>query len=148
MDTAPPPNSNGIAEQAEETFTCSICSKYLITSMNVNCSRTYCLHCIGLWVKRGNGKPLCPECQAPSICASKSFAIRNFVYSITSKWTPEQQARCKQMMETRKSQYFQGLKKKTLFSLISQCACQEEIFELLQNLLLIKNIKFVNNCQI
>lgn len=100
--TPPTPQDNVIINQVnhimDENLTCSICSELFYRAITLNCTHTFCRHCIETWmVKRKD----CPNCRATITSKTQSLAIDNFIENMV-KLTPEQKKLREELEKERK----------------------------------------------
>lgn len=84
----------------DEQLTCSICSELFVRAMTLNCTHTFCRHCIDMWIKR---RKECPNCRASIVSMTRSLVVDNFIEKMLESLTPEQMQKRKQLIEERKS---------------------------------------------
>ena len=85
----------------DEQLTCSICSELFVRAMTMNCTHTFCRHCIDMWIKKNKVCPLCPNCRTPIKSMTRSLVVDNFIEKMLESLTPEQMERRKQLIKER-----------------------------------------------
>lgn len=83
----------------DENMACSICSELFVRAMTLNCTHTFCRHCIESWIKR---RKECPVCRTIIVSMTRSLAIDSFIEQIIESLTPEQVQKRRQLIEERK----------------------------------------------
>ncbi|XP_072356700.1 E3 ubiquitin-protein ligase rnf8 [Scyliorhinus torazame] len=64
------------ADVLENELQCIICSEYFVEAVTLNCSHSFCCHCILEWRKR---KEECPICRQPICSQSRSIVLDNCI---------------------------------------------------------------------
>ncbi|XP_069944294.1 E3 ubiquitin-protein ligase rnf8-like isoform X2 [Cherax quadricarinatus] len=68
-----------VSDVVENEFQCPICSELFITAIMLNCSHTFCQHCIDQWKKN---KKDCPNCRTRITSETRSLVVDNFIDKI------------------------------------------------------------------
>uniref|UniRef100_UPI00358F326D E3 ubiquitin-protein ligase RNF8 isoform X2 n=1 Tax=Myxine glutinosa TaxID=7769 RepID=UPI00358F326D len=82
----------------ESELQCSICSELFIQAMTLNCSHTFCSHCINEWRKR---KAECPVCRAAMSTCTPSLAINLCVEHIVQERDEDIQRHRRELLAAR-----------------------------------------------
>lgn len=92
----------------DEQLTCSICSELFVRAMTLNCTHTFCRHCIDLWIQRKppNVSQNCPTCRTKIVSMTRSLVVDNFIEKMLESLTPEEMQKRKQLIQERRSNYF------------------------------------------
>ncbi|XP_029160210.1 LOW QUALITY PROTEIN: E3 ubiquitin-protein ligase RNF8-like [Nylanderia fulva] len=89
-----------VSDIMDEQLTCSICSELFVRATTLNCTHTYCDHCIRMWSKKRRD---CPVCRKPIISMNRSLVLDNFIESMIENLPTELKNRRKEIMEERKA---------------------------------------------
>ncbi|GJQ75387.1 hypothetical protein Trydic_g23563 [Trypoxylus dichotomus] len=73
------PTSTNAFEQVENELQCIICTELFIKATTLNCSHSFCKHCITEWRKK-NKK--CPICRTKITTANPTIVLDNFIGKI------------------------------------------------------------------
>lgn len=87
----------------DEQLTCSICSELFVKAMTLNCTHTFCHHCIKSWNKRRRD---CPVCRKPVISMIRSLVLDNFIESMIENLPTELKNRRKEIIQEREGKRF------------------------------------------
>lgn len=85
----------------DEQLTCSICSELFIKATTLNCTHTFCHHCINLWCRK---RRECPVCRKPVVSMNQSLVLDNFIESMIENLPVEQQSKRKELLLERKGE--------------------------------------------
>lgn len=83
----------------DEQLTCSICSELFVRATTLNCTHTFCYHCIHMWNKKGRD---CPVCRKSIISMNRSLVLDNFIESMIENLPTELKERRREIIEERK----------------------------------------------
>ncbi|XP_015172254.1 PREDICTED: E3 ubiquitin-protein ligase RNF8-like [Polistes dominula] len=67
---------NKVSTIMDEQLTCSVCSELFINATTLNCTHTFCLHCINEWNKK---RRECPICRVFVTSMNRSLVLDNFI---------------------------------------------------------------------
>lgn len=84
----------------DEQLTCSICSELFVKATTLNCTHTFCHHCICMWNKRRRD---CPVCRKSIISMNKSLVLDNFIESMIENLPTDLKDKRKEIIEERKA---------------------------------------------
>jgi len=82
----------------DEQLTCAICSELFIKATTLNCTHTFCHHCINSWNKKQKS---CPVCRKPVISMIRSLVLDNFIESMIDNLPIELKNRRKEIIQER-----------------------------------------------
>lgn len=91
-----------VGDIMDEQLTCSICSEIFIKAVTLNCTHSFCHHCIVTWMKK---KRDCPVCRAGIISVNRSIVLDNFIEQMVENLSPELQSRRKDLLKERAGQF-------------------------------------------
>lgn len=83
----------------DDQLTCSICSELFVKASTLNCTHTFCRHCISQWYKKRRD---CPVCRKPIISMNTSLALDNFIESMIENLPTDLKNRRKELVQERK----------------------------------------------
>ncbi|OXU31651.1 hypothetical protein TSAR_014845 [Trichomalopsis sarcophagae] len=88
----------------DEQLTCSICSELFVRAMTLNCTHTFCRHCIDLWIERKppNERQNCPTCRTKIVSMTRSLVVDNFIEKMLESLTPEEMQKRKNLIQERR----------------------------------------------
>lgn len=89
-----------VSDIMDEQLTCSICSELFVRATTLNCTHTFCDHCIRMWNKKRRD---CPVCRKPIISMNRSLVLDNFIESMIENLPTELKSRRKEIVEERKA---------------------------------------------
>lgn len=84
-----------------QEFLCAICSELFVKASTLNCSHTFCKHCIETWRTKQN---VCPICRTKITSQNATLVLDNFIEKIMQSSTKEEQDRRKELLEERKKE--------------------------------------------
>jgi len=87
----------------DEQLTCSICSELFVKATTLNCTHTFCHHCINMWSKK---QKKCPVCRKSIISMNRSLVLDNFIESMIENLPAELKNRRKEIIEERKGKKY------------------------------------------
>lgn len=87
-----------VSDIMDEQLTCSICSELFVKATTLNCTHTFCQHCINMWCKK---QRKCPVCRKPTISMNRSLVLDNFIESMIENLPAELKNRRKELMDER-----------------------------------------------
>ncbi|XP_014482229.1 PREDICTED: E3 ubiquitin-protein ligase RNF8-like [Dinoponera quadriceps] len=83
----------------DEQLTCIICSELFVKATTLNCTHTFCHHCINMWCRK---RRECPVCRKPVMSMNRSLVLDNFIESMIENLPTELQNRRKEILQERK----------------------------------------------
>ncbi|XP_043267463.1 E3 ubiquitin-protein ligase RNF8-like [Venturia canescens] len=89
---------NKVGDIMDEQLTCSICSEIFVKAVTLNCTHSFCHHCIVTWMKK---KRDCPVCRAGIVSVNRSIVLDNFIEQMVETLTPQLQSRRKELLQER-----------------------------------------------
>ncbi|XP_060711376.1 E3 ubiquitin-protein ligase rnf8-like isoform X2 [Hemiscyllium ocellatum] len=89
-----------LTDVLENELQCIICSEHFIEAVTLNCSHSFCCHCILEWRKR---KEECPICRQPIHTQSRSVVLDNCIERMLENLTEAMRERRKQLLRERKA---------------------------------------------
>lgn len=99
-DTTPDGVMDKVSNIMEEQLTCSVCSELFIKATTLNCTHTFCLHCINAWNKK---RKECPICRAPIKSMNRSLVLDNFIDNMLENFPAQMKERRSSVIEERKA---------------------------------------------
>ncbi|XP_012228547.1 E3 ubiquitin-protein ligase rnf8-A-like [Linepithema humile] len=87
-----------VSDIMDEQLTCSICSELFVKATTLNCTHTFCHHCINMWSKK---QRKCPVCRNAIISMNRSLVLDNFIESMIENLPPDLKNRRKELLEER-----------------------------------------------
>jgi len=87
-----------VSDIMDEQLTCSICSELFVKATTLNCTHTFCHHCITSWNKRRKD---CPVCRKPVISMIRSLVLDNFIESMIDNLPTELKNKRKEIIQER-----------------------------------------------
>lgn len=88
-----------VSDIMDEQLTCSICSELFVRATTLNCTHTFCDHCIRMWNKKRRD---CPVCRKSIISMNRSLVLDNFIESMIENLPTEFKSKRKEIVEERK----------------------------------------------
>ncbi|CAK9795014.1 E3 ubiquitin-protein ligase rnf8 [Anthophora quadrimaculata] len=88
----------------DEQLTCSICSELFVKATTLNCTHTFCYHCINSWSKK---KKECPVCRTRVSAMNRSIVLDNFIESMLENLPTRFKERRKETIEERQDCQFE-----------------------------------------
>lgn len=82
----------------DEQLTCSICSELFVSATTLNCTHSFCFHCISIWKKK---RRECPICRKPITAMNKSLVLDNFIESMIDNLPTDLKARRTEILQER-----------------------------------------------
>lgn len=89
-----------VSDIMDEQLTCSICSELFVRATTLNCTHTFCHHCICMWNKKRRD---CPVCRKSIISMNRSLVLDNFIESMIENLPTELKERRREIIEERKA---------------------------------------------
>lgn len=89
-----------VSDIMDEQLTCSICSELFINATTLNCTHTFCHHCIVSWNKKGRRD--CPVCRKIVVSMNRSLVLDNFIESMIENLPTELKDKRKEIVNERK----------------------------------------------
>ncbi|XP_071442343.1 E3 ubiquitin-protein ligase rnf8-like [Hetaerina americana] len=93
-------NGNVIGEIVENELQCSVCSELIIDAITLDCSHTFCHHCLVQWKKKST---FCPMCRSITNFECKPRVIDNLIEKIIGNLPVDTQRRRKELSDARKA---------------------------------------------
>ncbi|KAJ7988020.1 hypothetical protein DPEC_G00319300 [Dallia pectoralis] len=90
-----------ITEVLENELQCIICSELFIQAVTINCTHSFCLHCIREWRKR---KDECPICRQAILSQTRSLVLDNCIDGMVVQLSLEMKQRRQELILQRKAQ--------------------------------------------
>ncbi|XP_063974422.1 E3 ubiquitin-protein ligase RNF8-like [Diachasmimorpha longicaudata] len=90
---------NKIMTAIDEQFTCSICTELFVMATTLNCTHTFCFHCIRTW---RNKKRYCPICWSPIKSMNRALVVDNFIDEAVANLSQEEQESRTQLLKERR----------------------------------------------
>ncbi|EZA60956.1 E3 ubiquitin-protein ligase rnf8-A [Ooceraea biroi] len=87
-----------VTDIMDEQLTCSICSELFVKATTLNCTHSFCHHCITIWNKK---RRECPICRKSIISMNKSLVLDNFIESMIENLPTELKNRRKEIIQER-----------------------------------------------
>ncbi|CAK1540501.1 unnamed protein product [Leptosia nina] len=87
-----------VGQIMESELQCSICAELFIFATTLNCSHTFCKHCITLWKKK---KKDCPICRAPIASECRSIVLDSFIDKMVQNLTEDMKQKREDMRKSR-----------------------------------------------
>ncbi|XP_012537654.1 E3 ubiquitin-protein ligase RNF8 [Monomorium pharaonis] len=87
-----------VSDIMDEQLTCTICSELFVKATTLNCTHTFCHHCIRLWNRRRRD---CPVCRKPVTSMIRSLVLDNFIERMIDNLPPEHQNTRKKIIQER-----------------------------------------------
>ncbi|XP_078062657.1 E3 ubiquitin-protein ligase rnf8-B-like [Mustelus asterias] len=84
----------------ENELQCSICSEHFIEAVTLNCSHSFCCHCILEWRKR---KEECPICRQTIRSQTRSVVLDNCIERMLESLSETVRDRRQQLLKERKA---------------------------------------------
>ncbi|KAJ8973019.1 hypothetical protein NQ317_004617 [Molorchus minor] len=85
-------------EVMENELQCAICSELFVKATTLNCSHTFCRHCIELWKKN---KSECPICRTNVASMTATLVLDNVIAKVVETSSAEIRQHRKQLLEER-----------------------------------------------
>ncbi|KAJ9578016.1 hypothetical protein L9F63_025123 [Diploptera punctata] len=98
---------HNFGELMETELQCSICNELFVTATTLNCTHTFCKHCIELWKKK---KKECPVCRTKITSENRSIAMDNFIDKMVNNLSAEMKQKRQEIVEERQVQELLGPK--------------------------------------
>lgn len=76
----PVPSSSATLDQVEDELQCSICTELFIKATTLNCSHSFCKHCLEEWRRKSNK---CPICRSKITTANPTIVLDNFIAKVS-----------------------------------------------------------------
>ncbi|XP_010876690.1 E3 ubiquitin-protein ligase rnf8 isoform X2 [Esox lucius] len=90
-----------ITEVLENELQCIICSELFIEAVTVNCTHSFCLHCIREWLKR---KDECPICRQAILSQTRSLVLDNCIDRMVEQLSLDMKLRRQELIVQRKGE--------------------------------------------
>ncbi|XP_011300844.1 E3 ubiquitin-protein ligase RNF8 [Fopius arisanus] len=84
----------------DEQFTCSICQELFVMATTLNCTHTFCSHCIRSWRRKQH---LCPICRSPITSMNRALVVDNFIDEAINNRSKEEQDKRQQLFKERRA---------------------------------------------
>ncbi|XP_059501698.1 E3 ubiquitin-protein ligase rnf8 [Stegostoma tigrinum] len=108
-----------LTDVLENELQCIICSEHFIEAVTLNCSHSFCCHCILEWRKR---KEECPICRQTILSQTRSVVLDNCIERMLESLSEAMRARRLQLIKERKA-----LKVKPLSVPDSESSCCDDL---------------------
>uniref|UniRef100_A0A4W3GCM5 E3 ubiquitin-protein ligase CHFR n=1 Tax=Callorhinchus milii TaxID=7868 RepID=A0A4W3GCM5_CALMI len=89
-----------ITDVLENELQCIICSEHFIQAVTLNCSHSFCSHCIEEWRKR---KQECPMCRQPICSQTRSVVLDSCIDRMVETLSEEVRARRAALIKQRRA---------------------------------------------
>lgn len=92
-----------VSDIMDEQLTCSICSELFVKATTLNCTHTFCHHCINMWCQK---QRKCPVCRKSIISMNRSLVLDNFIESMIENLPTELKNRRKELIQEREGKKY------------------------------------------
>ncbi|XP_015121208.1 E3 ubiquitin-protein ligase rnf8 [Diachasma alloeum] len=83
----------------DEQFTCSICQELFVMATTLNCTHTFCSHCIRSWRQKQHH---CPICRSTITSMNRALVVDNFIDEAVGNLPQEEQDKRTQLLRERR----------------------------------------------
>lgn len=96
-----------IMSAMDDAFTCSICQELFVMATTLNCTHTFCAHCIRTWRKKQHD---CPICRSTITAMNRALVLDNFIDEAVSNLPEDERKKRQELLTERRGTVFSSFK--------------------------------------